>query len=58
MHEDFQCECQACGMPFTVREYSPNALGDRDRWPLECPHCGEITVEKSAGYLEILSNEK
>ncbi len=57
MHEDFQLACRVCGEQFTVREHSPKALGDQDRWPLECTKCGDITIEKSAGYLEVVREE-
>jgi transposase-like protein len=57
MYEDFQLDCRACGEQFTVREYSPKALGDRDRWILECPHCAHTTTERSAGYLEVVREE-
>ncbi|EMM8280770.1 hypothetical protein ACR3H8_32545 [Pseudomonas aeruginosa] len=56
MYEDHQLICRKCSEAFTIREFSPNALGDLDRWPLECPHCGETTVEKSAGYFEVIQD--
>lgn len=57
MYEDYQLDCRACGLQFTVREHSPNAVGDRDRWVLECPSCDQATQERSAGYLEVLREE-
>ncbi|MUH94759.1 hypothetical protein, partial [Pseudomonas aeruginosa] len=32
MYEDHQLICSKCNEAFTIREFSPNALGDLDRW--------------------------